>query len=76
MYNEYHLFYFDITLMTKAFWFLEFGQAVTLHYQSYMNKMEIVLGADEQTVPDPHQLLEDLAESLKLIQDQVITRSS
>ncbi|XP_020264097.1 O-acyltransferase WSD1-like [Asparagus officinalis] len=51
-------------------------QAITLHFQSYMNKMEMVLAVDELTVPDPHQLLQDLAESLKLIKDAVVERSS
>ena len=43
---------------------------------SYMNKMTMVLAVDELTVPDPHQLLDDLAESLKLIKDAVVMRSS
>ncbi|KAJ0971732.1 hypothetical protein J5N97_019691 [Dioscorea zingiberensis] len=51
-------------------------QALTVHYQSYMNKMEIVLAVDESAIPDPHQLLEDLAESLQLIKDAAIEANS
>ncbi|XP_020264096.1 O-acyltransferase WSD1-like [Asparagus officinalis] len=50
-------------------------QAVTLHFQSYMKKIKVVLAVDELSVPDPHQLLDDLDESLKLIKDAVVTRS-
>ena len=55
---------------------LKFRQAVTLHFQSYMNKIKIVLAVDDLTVPDRHQLLDDLAESLKLIKDAVVMKSS
>jgi len=37
--------------------------------------MEMVLAVDQLTVPDPYRLLEDLAESLKLIKDAVGSRS-
>ncbi|KAL5542480.1 hypothetical protein UlMin_010190 [Ulmus minor] len=48
-----------------------FGQAneLMVHFQSYVNKMTIVLSVDEDTIPNPHQLIEDIAESLKLIKD-------
>ncbi|KAL5542478.1 hypothetical protein UlMin_010188 [Ulmus minor] len=48
-----------------------FGQAneLMVHFQSYVNKMTIVLSVDENTIPNPHQLIEDIAESLKLIKD-------
>lgn len=55
------------------FWF---QQALTVHYQSYMNKMEIVLAVDESLIPDPHRLLDDLAESLQLIKDAAIAVKS
>lgn len=44
-------------------------QALTLHFQSYMNKLTIVAAVDELSIPDPHQLLDDLIESLKLIKE-------
>ncbi|KAJ6873022.1 hypothetical protein NC651_032000 [Populus alba x Populus x berolinensis] len=34
-------------------------------------KMAIVLSVDEGTIPDPHQLCDDIVESLKLIKDAV-----
>ena len=37
-----------------------------------MNMMTISLGVDIEAVPDPHQLCNDLAESLKLIKDAAI----
>ncbi|KAI8025889.1 O-acyltransferase WSD1 [Camellia lanceoleosa] len=40
----------------------------------YVNKMTIVLSVDESTVPDPHQLCDDLEESLKLVKDAVQAR--
>ncbi|XP_008793154.2 O-acyltransferase WSD1-like isoform X2 [Phoenix dactylifera] len=45
--------------------------ALTLHFQSYMNTMKIVLAVDELTIPNPNQLLDDLAESLRLIKDAI-----
>ncbi|WOL20556.1 hypothetical protein Cni_G29361 [Canna indica] len=42
-------------------------QAPTIHFQSYMNTMKIVVTADEKDIPNPHQLLDDLADSLQLI---------
>uniref|UniRef100_A0A6V7QUT6 O-acyltransferase WSD1 C-terminal domain-containing protein n=1 Tax=Ananas comosus var. bracteatus TaxID=296719 RepID=A0A6V7QUT6_ANACO len=49
--------------------------ALTVHYQSYMNTVEMVIAVDEITIPDPHQLLDDLAESLELIKDSTETKS-
>ncbi|KAL3565465.1 hypothetical protein D5086_033511, partial [Populus alba] len=51
-----------------------FGQpnALMIHVVSYANKMNIILSVDEGIVPDPHQLCDDLEESLKLIKDVVI----
>lgn len=45
-----------------------------INYQSYTNKMTIVLAADEEVVPDPHQLCDDIVEALKLVKDAVITK--
>ncbi|KAJ6952344.1 O-acyltransferase WSD1-like isoform X1 [Populus alba x Populus x berolinensis] len=51
-----------------------FGQpnALMIHVVSYANKMNIILSVDEGIVPDPHQLCDDLEESLKLIKHAVI----
>ncbi|KAF3432826.1 hypothetical protein FNV43_RR23928 [Rhamnella rubrinervis] len=46
--------------------------ALTVHYQSYVEKMTIVLAVDPSVIPDPHQLLDDLEDSLKLIRDAAV----
>ncbi|CAK7328828.1 unnamed protein product [Dovyalis caffra] len=53
-----------------------YGQpnALMIHVVSYANKMKIILSVDEERVPDPHQLCDDLEESLKLIKDVVIEK--
>ncbi|PON98009.1 O-acyltransferase WSD1, C-terminal [Trema orientale] len=45
-----------------------------VHFQSYVDKMSIVLSVDEATIPDPHQLCDDIAESLKLNKNAVLER--
>ncbi|KAJ6828546.1 O-acyltransferase WSD1-like [Iris pallida] len=50
--------------------------AVTLHFQSYMNKIKLVVAVDELTVPDPKGLADDFVESLKLIKDATVKHSS
>ncbi|KAL6614730.1 hypothetical protein ACP70R_037000 [Stipagrostis hirtigluma subsp. patula] len=45
--------------------------ALTVHYQSYMNTVKLVLSVDEEQFPDSHQLLDDFAESIRLIRDAV-----
>ncbi|KAE5123314.1 hypothetical protein FH972_027366 [Carpinus fangiana] len=47
-------------------------QALTLHFQHYSEKMTIALAVDPNVIPDPHQLCDDLQESLKLIKDAVL----
>ncbi|KAF3634753.1 putative CAP [Capsicum annuum] len=47
-------------------------QGLMINYQSYINKMAIVLSVDESVIPDPHQLLDDFEQSLKLIKDAVV----
>ncbi|KAI3681864.1 hypothetical protein L6452_36669 [Arctium lappa] len=42
--------------------------------RSYVNKMTIVLSVDESTIPDPHKLLDDLEDSLKLIKEAVYAK--
>ncbi|KQK09203.1 O-acyltransferase WSD1 isoform X2 [Brachypodium distachyon] len=43
--------------------------ALTMHYQSYMRIIKLVLAVDETQVPDAHELLDDFTESLKLIRE-------
>ncbi|XP_040380146.1 O-acyltransferase WSD1-like isoform X2 [Oryza brachyantha] len=49
--------------------------ALTIHYQSYMNIIKLVLAVDDAQFPDAHQLLNDFAESLKLIRQAASTKS-
>ncbi|KAM7511894.1 hypothetical protein LguiB_010769 [Lonicera macranthoides] len=51
-----------------------YGQphGLMINFQSYINKMTIVVSVDESAIPDPHQLCNDLEESLKLIKDAVL----
>uniref|UniRef100_A0A453FD05 O-acyltransferase WSD1 C-terminal domain-containing protein n=1 Tax=Aegilops tauschii subsp. strangulata TaxID=200361 RepID=A0A453FD05_AEGTS len=43
--------------------------ALTMHYQSYMNIIKLVLAVEEEQFPDAHELLDDFAVSLKLIRE-------
>lgn len=49
-------------------------QALTVHFQSYANKMIIVVAVDPNVIPDPHLLCNDFEESLKIIKNVVIER--
>ncbi|RVW95365.1 O-acyltransferase WSD1 [Vitis vinifera] len=49
-------------------------QGLMIHFQSYINKMTFVLSVDEEIIPDPTRLCDDLEESLKFIKDAVIAR--
>lgn len=53
-----------------------YGQphALMVNFQSYINKMTIVLSVDENVFPDPYKLCDDIAESLKLVKDAVVKR--
>ncbi|XP_044464005.1 wax ester synthase/diacylglycerol acyltransferase 11-like [Mangifera indica] len=42
-------------------------QALTIHFQSYVNKMSVVIAADPDVIPHPHQICEDVDESLQII---------
>lgn len=44
-------------------------QALTIHFQSYANKMTISIAVDPSVIPDPHFLCDDLEASLKRITD-------
>ncbi|KAF3326611.1 O-acyltransferase WSD1 [Carex littledalei] len=43
--------------------------ALTLHYQSYMNTMKVVMAVDDSVISDSHQLLDDFVESLSIIRN-------
>ncbi|RVX09841.1 O-acyltransferase WSD1 [Vitis vinifera] len=45
-----------------------------VHFLSYTNKMTFILSVDEAIIPDPHQLCDDIEETLKLMKDVVIAR--
>ncbi|KAK7320825.1 hypothetical protein VNO77_30659 [Canavalia gladiata] len=45
--------------------------ALTIHYQSYANKMTISVSVDPHVIPDPYLLCDDLEQSLKRILDAV-----
>ncbi|CBI40536.3 unnamed protein product, partial [Vitis vinifera] len=49
-------------------------QGLMIHFQSYINKMTFILSVDEEIIPDPNRLCDDLEESLKFIKDVVIAR--
>ncbi|THU72692.1 hypothetical protein C4D60_Mb04t14860 [Musa balbisiana] len=49
-------------------------QALTVHFQSYMNMMKMVVTVDDKVIPDARQLLDDFAESLKLIKEAIPTK--
>ncbi|KAG8660303.1 wax ester synthase/diacylglycerol acyltransferase 11 isoform X2 [Manihot esculenta] len=46
--------------------------ALTVHFQSYFNKMTIVLAVDVDVIPHPHKLCDDLEHSLNLIKDAAL----
>ncbi|XP_024024176.1 O-acyltransferase WSD1 [Morus notabilis] len=46
--------------------------ALTIHFQSYVDKMTIILAVDPNVIPDPQQLFDDFEDSLKLICEAVI----
>ncbi|XP_038684088.1 O-acyltransferase WSD1-like isoform X2 [Tripterygium wilfordii] len=48
--------------------------ALTMHFQSYTDKMTIVLAVDPEVIPDPYGLLDDLEESLAAMKDAVVQR--
>lgn len=46
-------------------------QAVTIHFQSYCNKMTISMAVDSQVIQDPYQLCDDLRDSLRMFKGAV-----
>ncbi|KAL8234993.1 hypothetical protein R6Q59_021093 [Mikania micrantha] len=51
-----------------------YGQpnALMIHVLSYMDKLTFVISADEETIPDPQRLCDDLEESLHLIKTSAL----
>ncbi|KAJ0101389.1 hypothetical protein Patl1_05140 [Pistacia atlantica] len=49
-------------------------QALTIHFQSYVNKMIVVVAVDPNVIPNPHQFCEDIDESLNIIKKAFIER--
>ncbi|XP_037406407.1 O-acyltransferase WSD1-like [Triticum dicoccoides] len=50
--------------------------ALTMHYQSYMNIIKLVLAVEEEQFPDAHELLDDFAVSLKLIREAASAKNT
>ncbi|XP_035542733.1 O-acyltransferase WSD1-like isoform X3 [Juglans regia] len=48
--------------------------SLVVHFQSYVNKMTISLSVDPSVIPDPHELCNDIEESLKLVRDAAINK--
>ncbi|KAI4319970.1 hypothetical protein MLD38_033500 [Melastoma candidum] len=48
--------------------------ALTIHFQSYVNKMTISIAADPEVIPDLHQLCDDMEESLESIKAAIPDR--
>ncbi|KAJ0026232.1 hypothetical protein Pint_07629 [Pistacia integerrima] len=57
-----------------AKYFLKFGglKGLMIHVVSYANKMTFILSVDDDIIPDPHQLCDDLEVSLNRIKTAVI----
>ncbi|KAJ0488182.1 putative transferase [Helianthus annuus] len=53
-----------------------YGQpnALMIHVVSYVDKLTFVISADEETIPDPHRLGDDLEESLQLIKASALAK--
>ncbi|XP_071715218.1 wax ester synthase/diacylglycerol acyltransferase 11-like [Rutidosis leptorrhynchoides] len=51
-----------------------YGQpnALMIHIVSYIDKLTFVLSVDEETIPDPQRLCDDLEESLRLIKNSAL----
>lgn len=51
-------------------------QALTIHYQSHVDKMTLVVAVDEDVIPDPRVLCDDIAQSLAIIKAALIKGDS
>ncbi|GAB2293957.1 hypothetical protein Dimus_028171 [Dionaea muscipula] len=47
-----------------------------IHFQSYINQMSIVVCADQDLVPDPHRLCDDMEESIQQMKKAVIDQKN
>ncbi|XP_065860208.1 wax ester synthase/diacylglycerol acyltransferase 11-like [Euphorbia lathyris] len=47
--------------------------ALMINFQSYAQKMSVVVSVDEGTIPDPHQLIDDIVVSFNLIKQAAIS---
>ncbi|VFQ99245.1 unnamed protein product [Cuscuta campestris] len=45
------------------------GHALTIHFQSYCNKMTISMAVDPEVISDPYQLCDDLEHSLEMFKE-------
>ncbi|KAL9250229.1 Wax ester synthase/diacylglycerol acyltransferase 11-like protein [Drosera capensis] len=50
--------------------------SMVIHFMSYMNKMSIVVGACEEVIPDPHELCDDMVESVEIMKNAVLQRKA
>ena len=64
--------YLFVYIFEKELYYLL--QELVVCIQSYVDKMTISLSVDENTIPDPYQLCDDIVESLKVIKDTVIKK--
>lgn len=55
-----------------------YGQpsALMVHFQSYVDKMAVIISVDDNVIPDPNQLLDDFEKSLHLIKDAAAATTS
>ncbi|KAJ0724344.1 putative transferase [Helianthus annuus] len=55
-----------------------YGQpnALMIHIVSYIDKVTFVISADEETIPDPHRLGDDLEKSLQQIKASALAKES
>lgn len=53
-----------------------FNKALNIHFISYVNKIIINLAVDTTTIPDPHQLCDEIVEALKIIKSAVQEKRS
>ncbi|KAL3630691.1 hypothetical protein CASFOL_023675 [Castilleja foliolosa] len=51
-----------------------FPQALVVHFQSYADKFIFSIAADEKLIPNPHQLCDDMVQSLEDVKDALIKR--
>ncbi|XP_057987446.1 wax ester synthase/diacylglycerol acyltransferase 4-like isoform X2 [Hevea brasiliensis] len=70
---EEEISYFGHPVAFIALSFYGQPNALVIHVVSYANKMKITLSVDENIISDPHQLCDDLQNSLDLMKNAVIT---